>query len=223
MTVSSNFVPGRGREPSGSQARHQSSTTHTSVSRGPRAGDATPCRGVGRWAVCLNWCAPEQIAWSRERIAKGAMRAHRDPAQIQVVEYIRVCVDPDVKVARRALARSTMGYALGQWIPTARERQWGYRAHFERMGYSAVLAELDHMRQRGATRDEVADAFPPEFLQHVGYYGTRRGRDGLPTPGCRTGCRARQSGCRPPRHSIGAHSAPCLPAGAAPSSLGCLR
>ena len=125
--------------------------------------------------VCLNWCAPEQIAWSRERIAEGAMRIHRDPAQIQVVEYIRVCVDPDVEVARRAFARSTMGYALGQWIPTARERQWGYRAHFERMGYTAVLAELDHMRQRGATPDEVADAFPPELLKHVGYYGTPEG------------------------------------------------
>ena len=122
-----------------------------------------------------NWCAPEQIAWSRERIAEGAMRAHRDPGQIQVVEYIRVCVDPDVEVARRAFARSTMGYALGQWIPTARERQLGYRAHFERMGYTAVLAELDHMRQRGATPDEVADAFPPELLKHVGYYGTPEG------------------------------------------------
>jgi alkanesulfonate monooxygenase SsuD/methylene tetrahydromethanopterin reductase-like flavin-dependent oxidoreductase (luciferase family) len=125
--------------------------------------------------VCLNWCAPEQIAWSRERIAEGARRAHRDPVQIQVVEYIRVCVDPDVDVARRALARSTMGYALGQGIPTARERQWGYRAHFERMGYTAVLAELDHLRQRGATPAEVADACPPAFLKHVGYYGTPEG------------------------------------------------
>ena len=125
--------------------------------------------------VCLHWCAPEQIAWSRARIAEGARRAHRDPGQIQVVEYIRVCVDPDVEVARRALARSTMGYALGQWIPTARERQWGYRAHFERMGYTAVLAELDHMRQRGATPDEVANAFPPEFLTYVGYDGTPEG------------------------------------------------
>jgi hypothetical protein len=64
-----------------------------------------------------------------------------------------------------------MGYALGQWIPTERERQLGYRAHFERMGYTAALAELDQMRRQGATPDEVTDAFPPELLKHVGYYG----------------------------------------------------
>src|SRR5690606_21817769 len=43
--------------------------------------------------VCLNWCTPEQIAWSRERIAEGARRVGRDPASVKVVEYIRVCVD----------------------------------------------------------------------------------------------------------------------------------
>jgi alkanesulfonate monooxygenase SsuD/methylene tetrahydromethanopterin reductase-like flavin-dependent oxidoreductase (luciferase family) len=122
--------------------------------------------------VCLNWCTPEQIAWSRERVVEGAARGGRDPQSVQVVEYIRVCVDQDVEAARRAFARSTMGYALGQTVPTERERQLGYRAHFERMGYTAALAELDRMRQRGATPDEVADAFPAELLRRVGYYGT---------------------------------------------------
>jgi len=125
--------------------------------------------------ICLNWCTPEHIAWSRERLAEGAARCHRDPQQVQVVEYIRVCVDEDVEVARRAFARSTMGYALGQWVPTERERRLGYRAHFERMGYTEALAELDQMRQRGAAPNEVADAFPPELLRRVGYYGTPEG------------------------------------------------
>jgi 5,10-methylenetetrahydromethanopterin reductase len=125
--------------------------------------------------VCLNWCTPEQIAWSRERIAEGAQQASRDPRDVQVVEYIRVCVDHDVEVARRAFARSTMGYALGQWIPTERERRLGYRAHFERMGYTTALAELDQMRRQKATPDEVANAFPPELLKRVGYYGTPEG------------------------------------------------
>jgi alkanesulfonate monooxygenase SsuD/methylene tetrahydromethanopterin reductase-like flavin-dependent oxidoreductase (luciferase family) len=125
--------------------------------------------------VCLNWCTPEQIAWSRERIAEGAARSARDPRSVQVVEYIRVCVDHDVEVARRAFARSTMGYALGQWVPTERERRLGYRAHFERMGYTEALAELDRLRQRGAEPDEVADAFPPGLLTQVGYYGTPEG------------------------------------------------
>ena len=43
------------------------------------------------------------------------------------------------------------------------------------MGYTAALAELDQMRQQGATPDEVADAFPPDLLKRVGYYGTPEG------------------------------------------------
>jgi alkanesulfonate monooxygenase SsuD/methylene tetrahydromethanopterin reductase-like flavin-dependent oxidoreductase (luciferase family) len=125
--------------------------------------------------VCLNWCTPEQIAWSRERIAEGAARAQRDPAEVKVVEYIRVCVDEDIDTARRAFAKSTMGYALGQRVPTIRERGLGYRAHFERMGFTEELAELDQMRRQGASTDKVADAFPPEALKQVGYYGPAEG------------------------------------------------
>ena len=125
--------------------------------------------------AALNWCTPEQIAWSRERIAEGASCSGRDPAGVKFAEYIRVCVDDDVEVARRAYARSTMGYALGDRVPTERERAFGYRAHFERMGFTETLAELDRMRERGASRDEVADAFPPELLLAVGYYGQADG------------------------------------------------
>ena len=123
----------------------------------------------------LNWCTPEQVAWSRKRIDEGAAKAGRDPSEIKMAEYIRVCVDDDVDAARIALAKTTMVYALGAKIPTERERQLGYRAHFERMGYTEELAELDTMRERGASTDEVADSFPTNLLQSVGYYGTAAG------------------------------------------------
>jgi alkanesulfonate monooxygenase SsuD/methylene tetrahydromethanopterin reductase-like flavin-dependent oxidoreductase (luciferase family) len=148
---------------------------HTPVYLGALGPEMLRLGGELADGVCLNWCTPEQIAWSRERIAEGAARTDRDPNSVQVVEYIRVCVDQDVDVARRAFARSTMGYALGQRVPTERERQLGYRAHFERMGYTEALAELDRMRQQGAAPDEVADAFPPELLERVGYYGAPEG------------------------------------------------
>ena len=125
--------------------------------------------------VCLNWCNPEQIAWSRDRIAEGAALVGRNPSEIKVVEYIRVCVDEDEELARLAFAKSTMGYALGQTVPTQRERELGYRAHFERMGFGEELADLDQMRREGATIDEVANAFPAEVLQKVGYYGKAEG------------------------------------------------
>ncbi len=125
--------------------------------------------------VCLNWCSPEQIAWSRDRIAEGAALTGRDPAEVKLVEYIRVCIDDDEDLARRAFAKSTMGYALGASVPTDRERQLGYRAHFERMGFAEELADLDQMRRDGASADDVAEAFPAEVLRKVGYFGKAAG------------------------------------------------
>ena len=123
----------------------------------------------------LNWCNPEQILWSRQRIDEGAMRAGRNPSDIKMAEYIRVCVDDDVDKARKAFAMATMTYALGPSKPSERQRQLGYRAHFERMGFTDALLELDEMREKGASRDEVADAFPPELLLKVGYFGKADG------------------------------------------------
>lgn len=125
--------------------------------------------------ACLNWCTPQWIAWSRDRILEGAAGTGRDATEVKVVEYIRVCVDEDGETARRAFARSAMGYALGARVPTARERELGYRAHFERMGFAEELAMLDRMRQQGASPNEVADACPPDLLRQVGYYGPEDG------------------------------------------------
>ena len=125
--------------------------------------------------AALNWCSAEQVAWSRARIAEGAARAGRDPAAVRMAEYIRVCVDDDVATARRGLARATVGYALGQSVPSERERRFGYRAHFERMGFTPQLAELDAMRARGVAGNALLDAFPDEILNAVGYFGPAEG------------------------------------------------
>ena len=125
--------------------------------------------------TALNWCTPEQVAWSRERIAEGAASAGRDAAEVAIAGYIRVCVDDDVDAARRALARATIGYALGARVDRRPVRKVGYRAHFERMGFAEALLELDEMRERGASRDDMADAFPPRLLERVAYYGTADG------------------------------------------------
>jgi alkanesulfonate monooxygenase SsuD/methylene tetrahydromethanopterin reductase-like flavin-dependent oxidoreductase (luciferase family) len=122
----------------------------------------------------LNWCSPEQVAWSRERIAEGAARAGRDPSQVKVAEYIRICVDDDVQAARRAYTRAVMGYAMGRGRD-AQGRPQGYRAHFERMGFAKQLGEVDAMRERGAPPNELVDAFPEEVLRAVGYYGPAAG------------------------------------------------
>jgi alkanesulfonate monooxygenase SsuD/methylene tetrahydromethanopterin reductase-like flavin-dependent oxidoreductase (luciferase family) len=122
--------------------------------------------------VCLNWCAPEQIAWSREQIAVGARKAGRDPAEIKVSMYIRVCIDEDEQAARRAFAQQVLGYAMAR--PGASNEQ-GYRAHFGRMGFEQALTDLEAHRAAGASESELLDAAPDDLLQKVGYYGRPAG------------------------------------------------
>jgi alkanesulfonate monooxygenase SsuD/methylene tetrahydromethanopterin reductase-like flavin-dependent oxidoreductase (luciferase family) len=122
--------------------------------------------------AALNWCTPEQIAYSRQRVDAGAARAGRDPSAIQLVEYIRVCVDEDESVARRAYTRAMLGYALGR-VPGA--NQSGYRAHFGRMGFEDELTRLETERAKGMPQDELIDAFPRELALQVGYFGPAKG------------------------------------------------
>ena len=89
-------------------------------------------------------------------------------ADLRLAEYIRICVDEDEQVARRAYTRATMGYALGRHSSA---RQAGYRAHFGRMGYDADLTKIEEARDSGAPEDELIDAFPDGLLKSVGYYG----------------------------------------------------
>ena len=136
---------------------------------GPRmlqlAGEAAD--GVG-----LNWCAPEQIAWSRQRIAEGAAKVGRDPREVKVIEYIRVSVDDDEDAARRAYMRALFRYAIARpGVP----KHLGYRGHFGRMGFDEALSELEERRDRGASLEELYDAMPVDLARHVGYFGPAAG------------------------------------------------
>jgi alkanesulfonate monooxygenase SsuD/methylene tetrahydromethanopterin reductase-like flavin-dependent oxidoreductase (luciferase family) len=122
--------------------------------------------------AALNWCTPEQVAWSRGRIAEGARRAGREPSAVRVAEYIRICVDEDEDAARRGLARALMGYALAR--PGA-SKEAGYRGHFARMGFDAPLSELEQRRERGAPDGDLIEDFPRDLLRAVGYYGPAAG------------------------------------------------
>ncbi|MFJ4653319.1 LLM class flavin-dependent oxidoreductase [Nocardia sp. NPDC088792] len=120
----------------------------------------------------LNWCTPEQVAASRAIVAEGARAAGRDPGEVTMTEYIRICVDDDVDAARRALVKALMGYAL---VWPGMDKALGYRGHFGRMGFDEALTELEERRARGASDDELIDAFPTELAQQVGYFGPASG------------------------------------------------
>jgi alkanesulfonate monooxygenase SsuD/methylene tetrahydromethanopterin reductase-like flavin-dependent oxidoreductase (luciferase family) len=122
--------------------------------------------------AALNWCTPEQIAWSREQVAVGAARSGRDPAEIKLAEYIRISVDDDEDAARRAYVRSMLGYALAR--PGA-SKELGYRGHFARMGFDEALTDLEKRRERGAPIEEIVENFPRDLARQVGYYGPASG------------------------------------------------
>lgn len=115
-----------------------------------------------------NWSTPEQLAWCRERIAEGARSAGRDPADVTLAQYVRVCIDEDEAAARRALAGQVLGYALAR---RGAPKTLGYRAHFARMGFDDVLNELEARRDAGAATAQLIDAVPEELLRRVGYFG----------------------------------------------------
>ncbi len=116
------------------------------------------------------------LRWLKaHRIDEGVKRAGRGPGSVLVAEYIRICVDDDVDTARRAFARALLPYALGDKTATPRERQRGYRAHFERMGFADALTALEGMREGGAPAADLVEALPADLLLKVGYFGRAEG------------------------------------------------
>jgi len=122
--------------------------------------------------AALNWCTAEQVAWSRARVADGARTAGRDPRDVRIHEYIRICVDEDEDAARRAFAKTVLSYALA---PQGADKTKGYRGHFARMGFDDALSDLERRRASGIGEDELARIFPDELLRRVGYWGSPAG------------------------------------------------
>ena len=122
--------------------------------------------------VTPNWSSAEQIPWMREQVAAGARRAGRDPADVPFAQYIRVCVDEDEDAARRTFAGNMLGYAMAR---PGQSKEQGYRGHFGRMGFDAVLTDLEARRDAGTPVAELVDAVPPELLLTVGYFGPAAG------------------------------------------------
>jgi alkanesulfonate monooxygenase SsuD/methylene tetrahydromethanopterin reductase-like flavin-dependent oxidoreductase (luciferase family) len=112
-------------------------------------------------AAALNWCTPEQIAWSRARVGPKA----------RLIEYVRVAVDDDIGLARLTLAKQILGYALAARPSGA----GGYPAHFERMGFTPELAELQARKAKGASDEELARTMPERLVESFGYYGDGTG------------------------------------------------
>jgi alkanesulfonate monooxygenase SsuD/methylene tetrahydromethanopterin reductase-like flavin-dependent oxidoreductase (luciferase family) len=120
----------------------------------------------------LNWATPDRIAASRRLVAEGAARTGRDPGEIPLTMYIRVCVDDDMAAARQALGAQVLGYAMAR---PGTSLTAGYRGLFAEMGFGDVLSELEERQRDGEKIDALVAAAPDEMLTAVGYFGPADG------------------------------------------------
>jgi len=120
----------------------------------------------------LNWATSDRISESRRLVQEGAARAGRDPAELTLTMYIRVCVDDDIDAARQALGKQVLSYAMSQ---PGTPLTLGYRGLFAAMGFGEVLSELEERRNRGEPVAALVSAVPDEFLGSVGYFGSAAG------------------------------------------------
>ncbi len=123
----------------------------------------------------LNWATPVRISESRRLVAEGAARAGRDPRDVPLTMYVRVCVDDDVDAARAALGRQVLSYAMARGGAPLTA---GYRGLFAEMGFGGVLTDLERRRQAGEQLDLLVAAAPDELLSAVGYFGPAAGAAG---------------------------------------------
>jgi 5,10-methylenetetrahydromethanopterin reductase len=88
----------------------------------------------------------EYVRWARERIAEGAERAGRDPADHHVTAFAIYSVDEDAQKAKEAV-RATAGFYLGAGGTNAITDQAGLSeeltALIEEGGVDAVVRDLD--------------------------------------------------------------------------------
>jgi len=121
--------------------------------------------------VCLNWATPQQIAESAQQVAAGAQLTGRDPSDIPLSMYIRVCVDDDVERARTALAAQVLGYGLAR---PGVDPKLSYRGLFARMGFDDVLQKLEEKRAAGLSIRELTPEVPDDLLMSLGYFGSSK-------------------------------------------------
>jgi alkanesulfonate monooxygenase SsuD/methylene tetrahydromethanopterin reductase-like flavin-dependent oxidoreductase (luciferase family) len=98
----------------------------------------------------LNWATPHRIAESRRLLHAGSARAGRDPSEVSLAMYIRVCVDDDIDAARQALGKQVLNYG-------------------------EVLTELETRKRNGEPVGALVSGIPDELLGSVGYFGSAAG------------------------------------------------
>jgi probable F420-dependent oxidoreductase len=110
--------------------------------------------------VLLNYSPPEVMAAKIAEVRAGAEKAGRDPKEVDISIYLRMCVTDDAQGAIDAFKRELAGYAFVD----------AYNQMFERQGLGEQFAEVRRLWREGK-RDEAHKAFSDDDMRQIGAFG----------------------------------------------------
>ncbi|MFZ0888746.1 MAG: LLM class flavin-dependent oxidoreductase [Candidatus Binataceae bacterium] len=131
--------------------------------------NAPMLRLVGEVAdgVLMNYSPPEALPPMIAEIRRGAEHAGRNPADVDIGIYVRMCITPDEDKAVEAFKRELAGYAFVD----------SYSKMFGRYGLAEELAEVRRLWDEGK-RDQGPSAISEASARKIAVFGPEQaGRD----------------------------------------------
>lgn len=117
--------------------------------------------------VLLNYSPPEALPAMIAEVRAGAEQAGRNPADVDIAIYLRMCITEEEDKALESFKRELAGYAFVD----------SYNQMFARYGLGDQFAEVRKLWREGK-RDEAPKAFSDADMRRIGAFGTRQsGRD----------------------------------------------
>jgi probable F420-dependent oxidoreductase len=111
--------------------------------------------------VLLNWIPAEQVPWALGHLSRGANKAGRTLADLDIACLVRVCVTDDVNAARQWLRRELTGYTIVE----------AYQQYFRQLGFEneteAVLAKW-----RAGDRSGAVEEVPNHMTDRLALFGS---------------------------------------------------
>jgi len=117
--------------------------------------------------VLLNYSPPAAVPPMIAEIHAGAAKAGRNPGDLDIGIYLRMCITDDEPAAVAAFKRELAGYAFVD----------AYNAMFARYGMADEFAEVRRLWREGK-REEAAGAISDESARNIAAFGpAAAGRD----------------------------------------------
>jgi 5,10-methylenetetrahydromethanopterin reductase len=110
--------------------------------------------------VLLNYSPPESVPAMIAEVRAGAEQAGRNPAEIDIAIYLRMCVTEDEDKALESFKRELAGYAFVD----------EYNKMFERYGLGGQFAEVRKLWREGK-RDDAYKALTDADMRRIGAFG----------------------------------------------------